>query len=154
MRPYKSARQIIAIMSSNVSFALNLQSERGQKSIITRIENEVRILENLRKFLLVQIKAGKDYSGTVGSAAGAAMKTLVDGNNPTAVVESGGSVVNKVCLHILEEVQSAVTTIKENVEFLNGTTLQNLNELIAEKKLMAKLAAEHYHKIKTKLDQV
>ena len=142
-------------MSSNVSFALNLQSERGQKSIITRIENEVRILENLRKFLLVQIKAGKDYSGTVGSAAGAAMKTLVDGNNPTAVVlDSGGSVVNKVCLHILEEVQSAVTTIKENVEFLNGTTLPNLNELIAEKKLMAKLASEHYFKIKAKLDQV
>ncbi|CAG7823667.1 unnamed protein product [Allacma fusca] len=137
-------------MSSNVSFALNLQSERGQKSIMTRIESEVRILDNLRKFLVAQIKAGKDYAGSVGAATGSAMKTLVDGSGASVETDS---VVNKVCLHILEEVQSAVTTIKENVEFLNSTALHSLNDLIAEKKTFAKLAAEHYHRIKGKLDQ-
>ena len=134
-------------MSSNVSFALNLQSEKGQKAILTRIENEVRILENLRKFLLIQIKAGKDYCGTVGNASNSTMKTFMDSH-------SSDSVVNKVCLHILEEVAFAATTIKENVEFLNSTTLHNLNELIVEKKLLAKISGEHYQKIKGKVDQV
>lgn len=38
----------ISEMSSNVSFALNLQSEAGQKAIIARLESELRVLENLK----------------------------------------------------------------------------------------------------------
>jgi hypothetical protein len=116
-------------MSSNVSFALNLQSETGQKAIIGRLESELRVLENLKKFLQTQIKSTKEYSQLVGTASSTAVKNLTDGNPVNNVGSSSNfytstdSVVNKVCLHILEEVQATATTVKENAEFLHSTTL-------------------------------
>ncbi|XP_021957925.1 tyrosine-protein kinase Fer [Folsomia candida] len=148
----------ISEMSSNVSFALNLQSEAGQKAIIARLESELRVLENLKKFLQTQIRSARDYSQLLGNASSTAMKNLTDGN-PTSngstsnFYTSADSVVNKVCLHILEEAQSAATTVKENAEFLQSTTLIQLNELIQDKKALLKLSQDDFNKIKGKLEQ-
>jgi len=135
-----------------VSFALNLQSERGHSAIMGRLESELRILENLKKFLQAQIRSGREYSQSLGNASTSAMKTLTEGATNSEC--STDSVVTKVCLHILEEVQSAATTVKENSDFLQGTTLVQLSELIQEKKHLLKLANEDHAKIKAKLDQV
>ena len=159
-------------MSSNISFAQNLQSDTGQRAIMFRVESEIRVLEILKKFLTVQIRVEKQYSSSLGNATTAAMKTLaavltgdpVDGsgtqhncdvsNVATQGLFGGESIVTKACLHVLEEVQSTATTLKENADFLHANTMKQLNELITEKKLLFKLSQEEYQKIKGRLDQV
>lgn len=143
---------MVASATSPISFPQHLQSEGGQKAIMGRLESEVRVLENLKKFLHAQIKAGREYSVALGNASSSAMKNLTDSSH--ASEPTTDSVVTKVCLHILEEVQSAATTVKENSEFLHSTTLIQLSELIQEKKTLLKLSREEYDKIKGKLEQV
>lgn len=116
-------------------------------------------MENLKKFLQTQIRSAKDYSQNLGNASSAAIKNLTDGNptnggSSSNLYTNTDSVVNKVCLHILEEVQSSVTTVKENAEFLSSTTLVQLNELIQEKKSLLKLSQDDFVAIKGKLEQV
>lgn len=147
-------------MSSNISFALNLQSENGQKAIVGRLESELKVLENLKKFLQTQVRAAKEYSQLLGNASATGMKSLTDGGSSTSAESSShfytnsDSVVNKVSLHILEEVQSGAMTVKENAEFLQSTTLVQLQELIQEKKTLLKLSQEDFAKIKGRLEQV
>lgn len=142
-----------------MSFAMNLQSETGQKVIMQRIENEVRVLENLRKFLLTGIKAGREYSSVLQESSKNTIKAFTDtsGVDNTVINEDGAStdsVATKVCLHILEEVQSSATSIKENIEYIQNTTLTQLNELIKEKKNLLKLSHLYYQNIKRKQEQV
>ncbi|CAL8138246.1 unnamed protein product [Orchesella dallaii] len=134
-----------------MSFPQHLQSDGGQKAIMARLESEIRVLENLKKFLHAQIKSGREYSVALGNASSSAMKNLTDSSH--ASEPTTDSVVTKVCLHILEEVQSAATTVKENSEFLHSTTMVQLHELIQEKKSLLKLSREEYDKIKGKLEQ-
>lgn len=135
------------------SFPQHLQSDAGQKAIMSRLESEIRLLESLRKFLQSQIKAGREYSTALGNASSTAMKNLTDpAHSPSESMTDG--VVTKVCLHILEEFQSAAQTVKENSEFLQSTTIVQLSELIQEKKALLRGSKEEYEKIRGKLDQV
>lgn len=231
-----ASEQVCVNMSSNISFALNLQSESGQRAIHNRLENELRCLEGLKKFLVSQIKAGKEYSTSINHSTTTALKSLAaitlsngytngDGssngghggqangflpaqgsprippaatannaNNASSAAEgsagqnllsasnantNGGScfdhednegnkspsrcgspiqqspgVVNKMCLHVLEQVGMSAVNVKQSVQFLNGTTLKQLNELIQDKKLLIKGTQEEFQKIKARLDQV
>jgi hypothetical protein len=149
-------------MSSNISFAQNLQSETGQRAIMFRLEGEIRVLEILKKFLTVQIRVEKTYSSSLGNATTAAMKTLAsvlsgdsgEGGHHCEAAFGGESIVSKACLHVLEEVQTTAATLKENSDFLHANTMKQLSELIAEKKLLFRMSHEEYQKIKGKLDQV
>jgi len=158
-------------MSSNISFAQNLQSEAGQKAIMFRLESELRILEVLKKFLTVQVRLEKEHSSAIGNATSTAMKAihsiltdspgaietgaLIQKNKKSSSTESNNeSVISRETVHVLEEIQVTFTTTKRNAAFLEANTLTELNELISQKRILLKSAQEEYGRIKANLDQV
>ena len=104
-----------------MGFSSALQGQQSHDAILTRIDAELRLLENMKRCLGLRVKADREYAISLNSFVLQAQK--MDS------VELCGSLVAKAWSVFIEETEKMAKLIKENTEHLANFTMDKLNSL-------------------------
>jgi len=122
-----------------MGFSSALQGQHSHDAILTRIDAELRLLENMKRCLGLRVKADREYAISLNSFVLQAQK--MDS------VELCGSLVAKAWAVFVDETDKMAKLVKENTENLATVTMEKLNSLYSEKKANRRQHQDEYSRI-------
>jgi len=122
-----------------MGFSSSLQGQASHDAILTRIDAELRLLENMKRCLGLRVKADREYAISLNSFVLQAAK--MDS------VELAGSLVAKAWAVFIDETERMSRLIKESAETLATSTMEKLTSLYSEKKANRKQHQDEYSRI-------
>ena len=130
-----------------MGFSSSLQGPASHEALLARQDAEIRLLENMKRCLVLRIKADRDYAVALNSFVLQAAKNMEN-------VELSGSMVAKAWTVFIEESEKAVRHVKDGAEYMAATTMEKLNALYAEKKANRKQYHEEYARVSAELNRL
>ena len=105
-----------------MGFSSALQGQASHDAILTRIDAELRLLENMKRCLGLRVKADREYAIALNSFVLQAAKM-------DSVGELAGSLVAKAWAVFIDETEKMAKLIKESAESLATSTMEKLASL-------------------------
>ncbi len=109
-----------------MGFSSSLQGTTSHDAILQRVDAELRLLENMKRCLMVRVKADREYAISLNAFVMQSQKF-----DPTGDFQAGGSNVAKAWGDFVEQTDRMSKNIKENADGLAASTLDKLNMLYA-----------------------
>lgn len=114
--------------------AVTLEGKEAHEALLSRQDSEIRLLELMRRCLVMKVKHDKDYATALSSVAS-------QGQKVDKLDDLKESNVLKAWKVLMEELENLGKLFKSNADFMEKETLDKLNTMCIEKKK----ARKHYH---------
>ena len=126
---------------TQMGFSANLQGKGSHEALIARQDAELRLLENLKRWLVLRIKCDRDYASALASL-----------NSVTSKIEksdelSASSPFTQAVLTAVENSDSLAGIFKQNADYLSNVTLEKLNAILNDKRNSRKFYLEEYNRL-------
>ncbi|XP_049842972.1 tyrosine-protein kinase Fer isoform X3 [Schistocerca gregaria] len=112
------------------------------EALAARQEAELRLVDAMRRCLAAKARADRDYAAALQAAAAKADDLPAD------------SLVAKAWRAMMEEMEAAAKTLRQNAEVVESQSLEALNNIYAEKRRARKQYMEDYNKIVSQFSQL
>ena len=123
-----------------MGFSSNLQGKSSHEALLARQDAELRMLENLKRWLVLRIKCDRDYASALVSLSSITSK--FDKNE-----ELTGSLLSQAVHTAMENSDSIANLLKQNADYLSNITLEKLNTILNDKRNSRKLYHEEYNRL-------
>ena len=123
-----------------MGFSSSLQGKSSHEALLSRQDAELRLLENLKRWLVHRIKCDRDYATALISLSSITSK--FEKNE-----DLSGSLLSKAVQTAMENSESIATLLKKNSDYLSNVTLEKLNALINDKRSSRKFYHEEYNRL-------
>ena len=123
-----------------MGFSSNLQGKASHEALLVRQDAELRLLENLKRWLVLRIKCDRDYASALSSLTSVTSK--FEKND-----ELLGSPFSQAVLTAVENSDSVAGLLKKNADYLSNTTLEKLNTILNDKRSSRKFYQEEYSRL-------
>ncbi len=109
-----------------MGFSSSLQGSSSHDAILQRVDAELRLLENMKRCLMVRVKADREYAISLNAFVMQSQKF-----DPNGDFQAGGSNVAKAWADFIEQTDKMSKSTKENADNLASATMDKLNMLYA-----------------------
>ncbi|XP_049797590.1 tyrosine-protein kinase Fer [Schistocerca nitens] len=116
------------------------------EALAARQEAELRLVDAMRRCLAAKVRADRDYATALQAAAAAHAAKADD--------LPADSLVAKAWRAMMEEMEAAAKTLRQNAEVVESQSLEALNNIYAEKRRARKQYMEDYNKIVSQFSQL
>ncbi|XP_049945855.1 tyrosine-protein kinase Fer [Schistocerca serialis cubense] len=116
------------------------------EALAARQEAELRLVDAMRRCLAAKVRADRDYAAALQAAAAAHAAKADD--------LPADSLVAKAWRAMMEEMEAAAKTLRQNAEVVESQSLEALNNIYAEKRRARKQYMEDYNKIVSQFSQL
>ena len=123
-----------------VGFSSSLQGRTSHEALLARQDAELRLLENLKRWLVHRIKCDRDYATALVSLSSITSK--FEKNE-----ELSGSVLARAVHTAMENSESVAILLKQNSDHISNVTLEKLNALMNDKRASRKFYQEEYNRL-------
>lgn len=123
-----------------MGFSANLQGKTSHEALLARQDAEFRLLENLKRWLVLRIKCDRDYASALSSLSSVTSK--FDKGD-----ELLGSPFSQAVLTAVENSESVAGLLKKNADYLSNVTLEKLNAILNDKRNSRKFYQEEYSRL-------
>lgn len=124
-----------------MGFSANLQGKGSHEALIARQDAELRLLENLKRWLVLRIKCDRDYASALTSL------TSVTSKFDKSDELSASSPFTQAVLTAVENSDSLASILKQNADHLSNVTLEKLNAILNDKRNSRKFYQEEYNRL-------
>ncbi|GFS86406.1 tyrosine-protein kinase Fer [Nephila pilipes] len=127
-----------------MGFSTELQDSFSHEALVGLQDAELRLLENMRKCVLLRAKCDKDYASALTMVSAQALK--LDQSK-----ELEGSFIARAWYAISEEMETTSRIIRRNADSLISSTVEAISSLISEKRALKKTYVEEHDALNREL---
>lgn len=123
-----------------MGFSSSLQGKNSHEALLQRQDAELKLLENLKRWLVLRIKCDRDYASALVSLSSITSKF-------EKTEELSGSLLSLAVHTAIENSETIASLLKQNADFLSNITLEKLNALLNDKRNTRKFYQEEYNRL-------
>lgn len=123
-----------------MGFSSSLQGKSSHEALLARQDSELKLLENLKRWLVLRIKCDRDYASALVSLTSITSK--FEKNE-----ELSGSLFLQAVHTAIENSESVASLLKQNADYLSNVTLEKLNAILNDKRNTRKFYQEEYNRL-------
>lgn len=123
-----------------MGFSSSLQGKNSHEALLQRQDAELKLLENLKRWLVLRIKCDRDYASALVSLSSITSKF-------EKTEELSGSLLSLAVHTAIENSETVASLLKQNADFLSNITLEKLNALLNDKRNTRKFYQEEYNRL-------
>ncbi|KAG8177863.1 hypothetical protein JTE90_027832 [Oedothorax gibbosus] len=120
-----------------MEFSTDLQDSFSHEALVGLQDAELKLLENMRKCVLLRAKCDRDYASALSMVNAQAQK--LDQSK-----ELEGSLIARAWYAMSEEMETTSRIIRRNADSLTTTSIEAINSLICEKRALKKIYIEEH----------
>lgn len=120
--------------------AATLEGKEAHEALLSRQDSEIRLLELMRRCLLLKVKHDKDYASALNSVAN-------QGQKIDKFEDMKESSIFKAWKVLMEELENLGKLFKSNAEIIEKETLCKLNTMCSEKRKAKKHYQDEYNRL-------
>ena len=132
------------LLRSQMGFSASLQGKTSHEALLARQDAELRLLENLKRWLVLRIKCDRDYAAALTSLSSVTSK--FEKND-----ELIGSLLSQAVHTAMENSETIAGLLKRNADYLSNITLEKLNAILKDKLNTRKYYQEEYGRLSSEL---
>jgi tyrosine-protein kinase Fer len=125
-----------------MGFSSSLQGKSSHEALLQRQDAELKLLENLKRWLVLRIKCDRDYASALVSLTSITSKFEKS-------EELSGSLLSQAVHTAIENSETIASLLKQNADYLSNVTLEKLNALLNDKRNTRKFYQEEYNRLVT-----
>jgi tyrosine-protein kinase Fer len=125
-----------------MGFSSSLQGKSSHEALLQRQDAELKLLENLKRWLVLRIKCDRDYASALVSLTSITSKFEKS-------EELSGSLLSQAVHTAIENSETIASLLKQNADYLSNVTLEKLNALLNDKRNTRKFYQEEYNRLIT-----
>ncbi|KAG5673688.1 hypothetical protein PVAND_003712 [Polypedilum vanderplanki] len=125
---------------------LSTQGKNIHDVITARHESEIRLIEVMRKCLLLKVKCDRDYASSIQSVSVVGLK--ID-----RIDDLNGSQIFKTWKRFMEELENQSKLIRKKMECLENICIDRISNILVEKRKIKKQCQDDHEKIASRLFQ-
>ncbi|KAF8789651.1 Tyrosine-protein kinase Fer like protein [Argiope bruennichi] len=130
-----------------MGFSTELQDSFSHEALVGLQDAELRLLENMRKCVLLRAKCDRDYASALTMVSVQAQK--LDQSK-----ELEGSFIARAWYAISEEMETMSRIIRKNADSLISCTVEAISSLISEKRALKKTYIEEHDALHRELNRL
>ena len=123
-----------------MGFSSSLQGKSSHEALLARQDSELKLLENLKRWLVLRIKCDRDYASALVSLTSITSKFEKS-------EELSGSLFLQAVHTAIENSESVASLLKQNADYLSNVTLEKLNAILNDKRNTRKFYQEEYNRL-------
>ncbi|KAG5898585.1 hypothetical protein JTB14_016597 [Gonioctena quinquepunctata] len=123
-----------------MGFSTNLQGKIAHDALLSRQDAELRLLESMKRCILLKVKCDRDYAVALSSVASQGLK--FDRSE-----ELSGSLVSSSWRNMMEDMDNTAKLIRQNADNIESKCLDALNTLYTDKRKARKAYQEEHTRI-------
>lgn len=123
-----------------MGFSSNLQGKGSHEALLARQDAELRLLENLKRWLVLRIKCDRDYASALTS-----LPSISSKNDKSE--ELSGSLLSQAVFTAMENSEAMASLLKQQADYLSNTTLERLNTILKDKQASKKYYLDEYNRL-------
>lgn len=120
--------------------SITLEGKVAHEALISRQDSEIRLLELMRRCLVMKVKHDKDYASALSSVAS-------QGQKVDKLEDMKESNVLKAWKILMEELENLGKLFKSNADVVEKETLDKLNAIYNEKRKARKHYQDEYNRL-------
>lgn len=126
---------------------LSTQGKNIHDVIASRQDSEIRLIEVMRKCLLLKVKCDRDYACSIQNVSLVGMK--ID-----RIDDLNGNQMFRTWKRFMEELENHSKSIRKRMECLESICIDRISNVLAEKRRMKKQCQDDHDKISSRLLQL
>lgn len=123
-----------------MGFSSSLQGKSSHEALLVRQDAEIRLLENLKRWLVLKIKCDRDYASALSSLPSAASRN-------DKIEELSGSVLSQAIFTAMDNSEAMGSLLKQHADYLSNVTLEKLNNILKDKQASKKYYLDEYARL-------
>lgn len=131
---------IILHFDFQMGFSSSLQGKSSHEALLARQDAELKLLENLKRWLVLRIKCDRDYASALVSLSSITSK--FEKNE-----ELSGSLFSQAVSTAIENSETIASLMKQNADYLSNVTLEKLNAVLNDKRNSRKFYQDEYNRL-------